>query len=49
VRARGEIPFLNAVATNPAIALYEQLGFRYRRPVLFATARVPEAPLPGSY
>jgi GNAT superfamily N-acetyltransferase len=47
VRARGEIPFLNAVATNPAIALYEQLGFRYRRPVLFATALVPEAPLPA--
>jgi predicted GNAT family acetyltransferase len=28
IRARAEIPFLHAVATNPAIALYEQLGFR---------------------
>jgi hypothetical protein len=46
-RARGEVPFLNAVATNPAIGLYERLGFRRRGPVLFAVARVPQAPLSG--
>jgi ribosomal protein S18 acetylase RimI-like enzyme len=43
IRARGEIPFLHALATNPAIGLYEQLGFRHRRAVLFAAARIPEA------
>jgi GNAT superfamily N-acetyltransferase len=42
IRARGEIPFLHAVATNPAIALYEQLGFRLRQQVAFTAARVPE-------
>ena len=42
-QARGEIPFLHAVATNTAIGLYEQLGFRHRRDALFAAARVPEA------
>jgi len=47
IRARGEIPFLHAVATNTAIGLYEQLGFRHRRDTLFAAARVPEAQLPG--
>jgi len=46
IRARGEIPFLHAVATNPAIALYEQLGFRLRRPTVFSAAKVPEAQLP---
>jgi GNAT superfamily N-acetyltransferase len=47
IRARGEIPFLHAVATNPAIGLYEQLGFRLRKTTTFAAARVPEAQLPG--
>jgi len=47
IRARGDIPFLHAVATNPAIGLYEQLGFRHRRSTLFAAAQVPETPLPG--
>jgi ribosomal protein S18 acetylase RimI-like enzyme len=47
IRARGEIPFLHAVATNPAIRLYEELGFRLRRTTLFAAARIPEAQLPG--
>jgi GNAT superfamily N-acetyltransferase len=46
IRARGEIPFLHAVATNPAIRLYEQLGFRLRRSTVFSAARVPEAQLP---
>jgi ribosomal protein S18 acetylase RimI-like enzyme len=43
VRARGEIPFLHALTTNPAIGLYERLGFRNRRELLFAAAQVPEA------
>jgi GNAT superfamily N-acetyltransferase len=47
IRARGDIPFLHAVATNPAIGLYEQLGFRLRKTTAFAAARVPEAHLPG--
>jgi GNAT superfamily N-acetyltransferase len=47
IRARGEIPFLHAVATNPAIGLYEKLGFRHRRATQFAAARIPEAQLPG--
>ena len=47
IRARGEIPFLHAVVTNPAIGLYEKLGFRHRRDTLFAAARIPEAQLPG--
>jgi ribosomal protein S18 acetylase RimI-like enzyme len=42
-RIRGEIPFLHALTTNPAIGLYEKLGFRNRRELLFAAARVPEA------
>jgi ribosomal protein S18 acetylase RimI-like enzyme len=42
IRARGELPFLHALAGNPAIGLYEKLGFRHRRAILFAAARVPE-------
>jgi ribosomal protein S18 acetylase RimI-like enzyme len=42
IRARGEIPFLHAVATNvTAIRLYEQLGFQHRRTSVFSAARVP--------
>jgi ribosomal protein S18 acetylase RimI-like enzyme len=41
IRARGEIPFLHALATNTAIGLYEDLGFRRRLDVLFALVRVP--------
>jgi GNAT superfamily N-acetyltransferase len=40
-------PFLHAVADNPAIGLYEKLGFRHRRAAYFAAARVPQAQLPG--
>jgi GNAT superfamily N-acetyltransferase len=47
IRARGDLPFLHAVATNPAIGLYEKLGFRHRVATLFAAARIPEAQLPG--
>jgi GNAT superfamily N-acetyltransferase len=43
IRERGDIPFLHVVAVNPAIGLYEQLGFRHRRPVTFGAARAPEA------
>jgi ribosomal protein S18 acetylase RimI-like enzyme len=43
IRARGEIPFLHALATNAAIGLYEELGFRHRMAVLFAAVRVPRA------
>ena len=43
IRARGEIPFLHALASNvDAIRLYERLGFRLRRSTVFAAARVPE-------
>ncbi len=41
IRARGEIPFLHALATNAAIGLYEDLGFRHRMAISFAVARVP--------
>ena len=43
IRARGEVPFLHAVATNVgAIRLYEKLGFEHRRTTMFKTARVPQ-------
>ncbi len=43
IRARGETPFLHAVATNVnAIRLYEELGFRLRKSTVFSAARVPE-------
>lgn len=42
IRARGEVPFLHAVATNiNAIRLYEQLGFQLRKSTMFKSARVP--------
>ncbi len=47
IRARGDLPFLHAVATNPAIGLYEKLGFRHRLTTEFAAARIPEIQLPG--
>jgi GNAT superfamily N-acetyltransferase len=47
IRARGDLPFLHAVATNPAVGLYEKMGFRLRRTTRFAAARIPETPLPG--
>jgi len=43
IRARGETPFLHAVASNVnAIRLYEQLGFRLRGSTVFSATRVPE-------
>jgi ribosomal protein S18 acetylase RimI-like enzyme len=42
IRARGETPFLHAIASNTrAIRLYEALGFRLRRATVFSAARVP--------
>ena len=42
IRARGETPFLHAAASNvPAIRLYESLGFRLRRELVFSALRVP--------
>jgi ribosomal protein S18 acetylase RimI-like enzyme len=44
IRARGETAFLHAVADNPAIGLYEALGFRLRRGTVFSAARAPADP-----
>lgn len=44
IRARGETPFLHAVADNTgAIRLYEALGFCLRRTIVFSAVRVPAA------
>ncbi|MEV4315080.1 GNAT family N-acetyltransferase [Actinocrispum sp. NPDC049592] len=44
IRARGETPFMHALATNTnAIRLYESLGFRLRRRMTFLAARAPLA------
>lgn len=42
IRARGDVPFLHATATNPAIKLYERLGFQHRTDVRFTIAQVPK-------
>ena len=43
IAARGEIPFLHALTANTtAIRLYQDLGFRHRRTIQFAVARVPQ-------
>ena len=43
ITARGDIPFLHAIAANTtAIRLYEQLGFAYRRDILFPLLRRAE-------
>jgi ribosomal protein S18 acetylase RimI-like enzyme len=42
IRARGETPFLHALASNAgAIRLYESMGFRLRRTITFTAVRVP--------
>jgi len=42
IRARGETPFLHALASNTgAVRLYESMGFRLRRTITFAAVRVP--------
>ena len=43
IQARGETAFLHALADNPAIGLYEALGFRLRRGTVFSAARAPAA------
>jgi predicted GNAT family acetyltransferase len=43
IRGRGEQPFLHVAAENPAIALYERLGFRIRRETRFTFVRSPAA------
>ncbi len=48
IRARGDQPFLHAVATNPAIGLYQRLGFRHRQATLFTAVQVPRAQVPGA-
>jgi len=43
IQARGDTPFLAALATNTrAVGLYERLGFRFRREVTFASLRTPD-------
>ena len=45
IRQRGDIPLLHAAATNTnAIRLYETLGFRRRRPLVFRGLRAPAVP-----
>jgi predicted GNAT family acetyltransferase len=42
IQARGDTPFLAALATNTtAVRLYERLGFKIRREVTFASLRTP--------
>jgi ribosomal protein S18 acetylase RimI-like enzyme len=44
IRARGDIPFLHATASNvTAIRLYESLGFQLRRTATFVIARAPQS------
>ncbi|SHN47264.1 GNAT family N-acetyltransferase [Cryptosporangium aurantiacum] len=44
IRARGEVPFLHAAASNTgAIALYEKLGFVLRKRTMFSAVRTPSA------
>jgi ribosomal protein S18 acetylase RimI-like enzyme len=43
IRSRGEQPFLHVAAENPAIRLYEKLGFRIRRETRFTFVRSPVA------
>ncbi|MGW8378276.1 GNAT family N-acetyltransferase [Streptomyces sp. ODS28] len=43
IRERGETPFLHTGHDNPAIGLYEALGFRLRARPTFMAARVPGA------
>ena len=49
VQARGDVPFLHAVATNTgAIRLYEALGFRVRQQTVFRRVQVPAEQRAGS-
>jgi ribosomal protein S18 acetylase RimI-like enzyme len=42
IAARGDVPFLHAIATNAtAIKLYKELGFAHRRDIMFWALRRP--------
>jgi predicted GNAT family acetyltransferase len=42
IQARGDTPFLAALAANTgAVRLYERLGFKVRREVVFGSLRTP--------
>jgi ribosomal protein S18 acetylase RimI-like enzyme len=44
IRARGEVPFLHAAASNAdAIRLYERIGFALRRTTNFRAVRIPHS------
>ncbi|WP_425955891.1 GNAT family N-acetyltransferase [Xylanimonas sp. McL0601] len=43
VHARGDRAYLHTSADNPALSLYERLGFEIRRPMVFGTVRTPGA------
>lgn len=44
IRARGEVPFLHAAASNTtAISLYQRLGFTARMSTQFSAVRTPDA------
>lgn len=43
IRDRGETPFLHTAADNPAIRLYESIGFTLRRPGIFTVGCTPTA------
>ena len=48
IRARGDVPYLHAYATNTAaLALYESLGFRVRRSMHVALLTAPTLVAPG--
>jgi ribosomal protein S18 acetylase RimI-like enzyme len=45
IRARGDVPFLHALASNTgAIRLYEALGFTLRRELMFTAQQLPGRP-----
>ncbi|MEV4414661.1 GNAT family N-acetyltransferase [Catellatospora sp. NPDC049609] len=47
IRARGESPFLHVEHDNHgAVALYERLGFRVRRPISMARVHIPQERTP---
>ena len=49
IQARGDVPFLHAVAANTgAIRLYEALGFRVRQQTVFRRVQVPAEQRAGS-
>jgi ribosomal protein S18 acetylase RimI-like enzyme len=41
IRARGDVPFLHVIPTNPALHLYLSLGFEHRRDLHFTVLQAP--------